>query len=255
MMKKLPKHISRLLLLLGVFLVIALVARYFLIDPSFYKYGHFRADSLPELAAAEPVYKGSAFCIECHEQRKSDWSTGAHTSVQCEVCHGKWLGCPENGPAMLPANTIRLCTMCHEAMPSRPAQQPQVVLAEHPFPDAEKPECKTCHNPHSPTVEELDETVPAETTAAEVITEPPAVAAKCLKCHGRMGQGRRNNPPIAGFSEERFTELMNQFKAGVGKSKAMIRYAKALSDEDIAALAQYYAGIPASPTDPMPEQD
>ena len=249
MFKNLPKHISRLLLLLGSFIVVALLARSFLIDPSFYEYGHFRADSVQELAAAEPVYRGSGFCIECHEQRKTDWSAGTHAVVQCEVCHGKYLGCPENGPAMLPVDTIRLCTMCHESMPARPINQPQVVLAEHPFPDEEKPECKTCHNPHSPTVEELLEPEPGAVIAVEELAEPPAAASKCLKCHGQMGQGRRNNPPLAGLSAEKFIELMNQFKAGIGESKIMIRYAKALSDEDIAVLARYYASLPA----PLPE--
>lgn len=253
MVKKLPKHISRLLLLLSLFLVAALVARSFLIDPSFYQYGHFRADAVPELAAAEPVYKGSGFCIECHEQRKTDWSVGAHAVVQCEVCHGKYLGCPDNSKAMLPADTIRLCTMCHEAMPARPAQQPQVVLAEHPFPDEEKPECKTCHNPHSPTVEELLEPGPDAVVAAEALAEPPAAASKCLKCHGKMGQGRRNNPPLAGLSAGKFIELMNQFKAGLGDNKTMIRYAKALSDEEIAALARYYESLPAPLPEPPPE--
>lgn len=229
--------------LIGFSLLLAFAARFYLVDPSFYKYGHFRADAVPELAAAEPVYKGSAFCLDCHEQRKTDWSTGTHRVVQCEVCHGVYLGCPENGPAMIPANTIRLCTMCHEAMPARPASQPQVVLAEHPFPDEEKPECKTCHNPHLPTVEELVEAPPAEDAAT--VAEPPAVASKCLRCHGDRGQGRRKNPPIAGMEPARFIELMNQYRSGDAESKTMIRYAEPLSDEDIEELARYYEGLPA----------
>lgn len=249
MTKKLPKHISRLLFLIGVFLLIALVARFYLIDPSFYEYGHYRADSVPELAAAEPVYRGSGFCLECHEQRKADWSAGTHATVQCEVCHGIYLGCPENSKAMLPGDTIRLCTMCHEAMPSRPVSHPQVVLAEHPFPDEEKPECKTCHNPHAPTVEELIEEPAAEGAIAPVEVAPPAAAEKCLRCHGNKGQGRRKNPPIAGMESALFIELMNKYKSGDADSKIMIRYAQALSDEEIAELARYYEALPA----PVPE--
>jgi len=253
MVKKLPRHISRLLFLLAFFLVIALVAKSFLIDPSFYEYGHYRADAVPELAAAEPVYKGSAFCLECHEQRKTDWSVGAHAVVQCEVCHGNYLGCPENGPAMLPGNTISLCTMCHEAMPARPAAHPQVVLAEHPFPDEEKPQCRTCHNPHSPTVEELLDDEPGSVVAAETVPEPPAAAEKCLRCHGKQGQGRRNNPPLAGLKAVEFTEMMDQYRSGASDSKVMTRYAKALTDEDIAALARYYEGLSVALPEPPPE--
>jgi cytochrome c553 len=253
MAEKLPKHISRLLFLLGLFLVVALVARFFLIDPSFYEYGHFRADAVPELAAAEPVYRGSGFCVECHEQRKADWFVGAHAVVQCEVCHGNYLGCPENGKAMLPGDTIGLCTMCHVAMPSRPARQPQVVLAEHPFADEEKPECKTCHNPHSPTVEELTEEPTDKDVTAPVEVEPPTAAEKCLRCHGNKGQGRRKNPPIAGMASARFIELMNAYRSGDAESKVMIRYASDLTDEDIAALARYYENLPAPPPEPPPE--
>jgi len=110
MPKKLPKHIVRLLILLVFFLLLAFAAKTWLTDPSFYKYGHYRADAIPELAAGEPRYKGSAFCINCHDQRKADWLNGAHAVVQCEVCHGPYRGCPENGKAMIPVATIRLCS-------------------------------------------------------------------------------------------------------------------------------------------------
>jgi cytochrome c553 len=225
MIKKLPKHIVRLLLLLSFFLLVALVAKSYLTDPSFYKFGHYRADAIPELAAGEPVYKGSAFCLDCHQQRADDWSKGVHVAVQCEVCHGPDRGCPENG---------------------------KIVFAEHPFPDEEKPQCKTCHNPHAPTVEELLEDAPAGDAAVTEV-KPPESASKCLKCHGNQGQGRRNNPPLAGIEPAVFIELMNQYKSGAGNNKTMIRYAKALSDEEIAELAHYYAGLPATLPEPPPE--
>lgn len=249
MIRKLPKHISRLLFILGFFLLIALIAKAYLTDPSFYKYGHYRADAIPELAAGEPVYKGSAFCLGCHEQRTADWQAGTHAVVQCEVCHGPYLGCPENSKAMIPSDTIRLCSTCHEAMPARPASQPQIVFAEHPFPDEEKPQCKTCHNPHAPTVEELLAEAPVEDAAVE----PPATASKCLKCHGQQGQGRRNNPPIAGLEAAVFIEMMNQYKSGAGESKTMIRYAKSLTGEEIEELARYYESLPAPLPEPQPE--
>ena len=49
-----PKHITRLLLLLGAALVVALVARTLLIPDSFYRFGHYRANSVIEVAAKEP---------------------------------------------------------------------------------------------------------------------------------------------------------------------------------------------------------
>ena len=258
MVNNLPKHIVRLLLLLGVLVVFALVAKAYLTDPSFYEYGHYRADAVPELAAAEPVYKGSAYCLECHEQRKSDWSNSAHVVVQCEVCHGTNREVclnpgherPENSQSTIPTDTIRLCTSCHLSLPARPAKQPQIVLGQHPFPDEETPQCYTCHNPHSPSNEE-----PAAKDAAQplTVTEPPAdlpeAVSKCAKCHGKQGQGRNKTPALAGMEAAVFIELMNNYKSGTSESKLMIKFASRLSDEEIAELARYYESLPVPPPD------
>ena len=254
MSKKLPKHIVRLLILLVFFLLLAFAAKLWLTDPSFYKYGHYRADAIPELAAGEPRYKGSAYCLGCHDERKADWSNGFHAVIQCEACHGADLGCPENGKAMIPVDTVRLCTTCHEAMPARPAQQPQIVLAEHPFPGEENEKCQTCHDPHSPTVEEL--LAGAETradTQADAKAELPSDLPAALKCHGKQGQGRRKNPPLAGMDSAVFIEQMNKFRSGAGESKKMTKYAKPLSDEEIVELARYFEGLPAKIPEEPPE--
>ena len=262
MPKKLPKHITRLLLLLSFFLLLAFAAKTYLTDPSFYKYGHYRADAIPELAAGEPVYKGSAYCLECHEQRKADWLTGAHIVVQCEVCHGtnrevclaggqQHL---ENNKTTIPADTIRLCTTCHLALPARPAGHPQIVLGEHPFPGEETPQCYTCHRPHSPSNKE-----PAaeEGAQAGTVTEPPAslleVLSKCSKCHGKQGQGRNKTPALAAMEAAVFIDKMNDYKSGANEHKTMARYARSLSDEETAELARYYEGLPVIVPETPPE--
>jgi cytochrome c553 len=131
------------------------------------------------------------------------------------------------------------------------------VLAEHPFPDEEIPRCQTCHNPHSPTVEELAAEVPDADAQADIIAEPPAhltaAIAKCVRCHGKQGQGRRKNPPIAGMESGEFIEKMRNFKAGTGEKTKMDKYAKPLSDEEIVELALYYEGLPASLPEETPE--
>lgn len=258
MFKKTPKHIVRLVFLLSFFLLSAYIAKIFLTDPSFYKYGHYRADVIPELVAGEPVYRGSAFCLECHKARMADWSSGAHVSVQCEVCHGTYRGCPENGKSMIPSDTIRLCSTCHEAMPARPERQPQVVLAEHPIPGEEIPQCQTCHDPHSPTTEELVARALGADAQPDLMTEPPAhlteVIARCARCHGQQGQGRRKNPALAGMESAVFIDLMKKFKSGAIESKRMARYAEPLSDEEIEELAHFYESLPAGPSDNSDEQ-
>lgn len=251
MPNKTPKHIVNLLLLLSGFFILALAAKVYLTDPSFYKYGHYRADSVPEIAAAEPLYQGAAYCLECHDEREADWLTGTHVTVQCEVCHGTDRGHPDNGKTMIQADKIRLCTSCHEALPARPAWQPQIVVAGHPFPDEETDQCHTCHDPHTPADDEPDVTasstdMPAEASAGTLVELPDAVK-KCAKCHGKRGQGRRKNPALAGLQAAVFIERMNMYISGERDNKKMAKAARKLSNEEIEELAGYYQSLPAPP--------
>ncbi len=246
MVKKMPKHISRLLLLVGTVLVLALVAKSWLTDPSFYRFGHYRADAVPELAAPTPLYQGSAYCLTCHSgknadkniDRNADWAIGVHHTVQCEVCHGTDAQHPDDGKTLIPADKIKLCTTCHLAITGRPATQPQIVLGEHPFPGEETPQCHTCHNPHSPSEmqeEETGQVAPADNA--------PAITSKCAKCHGAHGEGVKKNPVLAGLESAVFIERINEFKTGARKNKIMAKFAKALTDEEVAELAQYYESL------------
>jgi cytochrome c553 len=254
MRNKMPKHIVNLLLLLSFFMLMAFAAKVYLTDPSFYKYGHYRADAVPELAAGEPLYKGVAYCLECHDEREEDWSTGAHVTVKCEVCHGTdHQGHPDDGKTLIAADTIRLCTTCHEEMPARPARQPQIVVAGHPFPDEETDECHTCHDPHAPQDDESTAAAPdtealAEVSAGSSIDQPDAVR-KCAKCHGKKGEGRRKNPALAGLEVTVFIERMNMYLSGERDNKKMTKAAKLLSSEEIEELARYYESLPAPPTE------
>ena len=49
MAKGLPKHISRLLMLLVAAIAIAFALKVYLTDPSYYRFGYYRADAVPEL--------------------------------------------------------------------------------------------------------------------------------------------------------------------------------------------------------------
>jgi cytochrome c553 len=246
MTRGLPKHIVRLILLLGSALVIALVLKFYLTDPSYYKYGYYRADAVPELAEGALKYQGSASCLECHEERSAEWPEGAHKSVQCEVCHGVTEECPVKEGSRIASDTIRLCLTCHEQMPARPDHHPQIVLGKHPFDDGQIMPCKECHNPHSPgpvAREEITTTV--EPALAETAVAAPESAQKCAKCHGRQGEGVGKNPSLAGMTAAEFTEKMETYRSGESDSKIMIRFAQALSEEEIAELAAYYESLPA----------
>ncbi len=251
MPRKMPKHIFNLLLLLGGFSLLAVTAKIYLTDPSFYKFGHYRADAVPEVAAGTPLYQGSAYCKTCHEERLLDWSTGIHNTVQCEVCHGTDLEHPDDGKTLIPADTIKLCTYCHEAMPARPARQPQIISAEHPFPGDEPEPCQECHDPHSPGDSQAAEGTPNAGTPAVVAAgapgSVPAAASKCAKCHGKQGEGRKKNPALAGLESAVFIERINLYISGARDNKKMARYARSLSDEELAELAKYYENLPGIP--------
>lgn len=68
-------------------------------------------------------------------------------------------------------------------------------------------------------------------------------AANCAGCHGAAGEGMGENPPLAGLDEAAFAAAMNAFKSGERENAMMQMFAGQLSDQDIADLAAYYAGL------------
>jgi len=152
-----PGHIRRLLLILALAAIAGASAKYYLTDPSFGHYGHYRADSVPEIAAQQPRYQGPESCRQCHQDRVAFWQRGTHRYVKCELCHGPAARHPTNKAMHIPDNTITLCGSCHESLPARPNQViRQIKLSEHMNGQA----CIECHNPHSPshfTWEDIDE--------------------------------------------------------------------------------------------------
>ena len=254
-----PAHINRLLLLLAAFAVLAVTARHYVVDPSYYQFGAYRGDAVVELAAGEPQYKGASYCKSCHAVRHNEWMTSRHRSVKCEVCHGPAREHPANGPLPKPEDTIKLCTLCHEAMPGRPVSQPQIVIAEHPFPHDGPLQCVTCHNPHSPTIggprkppapEETISPSPssgrpvADASAVPIAVRMAALIAPCTPCHGADGRGAGTYPGLAGRDRTVLARQLEEYRSGALQSPMMNAFARSLSDADIVDLAEHYASLP-----------
>ena len=78
----------------------------------------------------------------------------------------------------------------------------------------------------------------------------------CALCHYPNGQGRAENAGVNGFPAEYFIQQLKDFAAGNRKSAdtrkqntgAMASIAKAMTDEEMKAAADYYAQIPVSYT-------
>lgn len=72
-----------------------------------------------------------------------------------------------------------------------------------------------------------------------------AKSSTCVACHGANGMS--NNPlypNLAGQKEQYLAKQLKAFRDGQRQDPVMTAMAKPLSDDDIANLAAYYAGLP-----------
>ena len=254
-----PKHIFRLVSLVLVFGVIGYAARTYFTANSYYEYGTTAATSVAEIAADKPKYQGTAYCQTCHVQRYAEWSKGVHNStavgkvVKCEVCHGPagrrdpppgYINSatgpvhPDNVKLVVPTDTVKLCTLCHEQIPGRPQGQPQIVVATH----AGTTQCTTCHNPHSPRIigAAAATTGPSGDAAAG---KAKAEASNCAACHGPVGVSENlPGPSLAGQKAAYLVGALKAYKTGARGNPVMGGMVGGLSDADIGNLAAFYAG-------------
>jgi cytochrome c553 len=239
------------------FAVLAYGAKQFFTVGSFYEYGHYRGKSVAEIAAEKPRYKGNAYCVSCHAQQVAEWTNGVHNSidvgkvVKCEVCHGPAGGRdveatyvppttgpdhPKNLKMVVPADTQKLCTLCHERMTGRPLQQRQIVVADH----AGTQQCIVCHNPHSPR---LGLVAATSTAQAGDAAAGKVKAAECAGCHG--ADGVSNNLPGPTLANQNAAYVIDALKAynSGAREEPMMSAAAKMSDDDAANLAAHFAEL------------
>lgn len=77
--------------------------------------------------------------------------------------------------------------------------------------------------------------------AAKAGPSPEMLSQTCAACHGTLGSSVAVIPTIAGADPEYFLETMQAFKSGDRKATVMDRVAKGYSDEEITAMADYFA--------------
>ena len=83
----------------------------------------------------------------------------------------------------------------------------------------------------------------AATASAADAQAGKSKSAPCAVCHGAGGEGKGNNPPIAGMAPARFVQAINDFKSGKRTSPVMKGYAMQLDAAEAADLAAYYASL------------
>ena len=83
--------------------------------------------------------------------------------------------------------------------------------------------------------------VRAESPAAAMVSHP------CAGCHGTLGQSQGQAPLIAGLPATYIRSAMLAYKSGERASTIMGRLARGYSDEEINAMADFFAAQPWKP--------
>ena len=145
-----PPQLKTLIPLFIVFIGLFLIVRHFLIPESFGKFGHYRANSLEEIAALPMHYAGKAICIECHETIAEQLSSDMHANLSCEVCHGPGAIHADDfdkKDMLVKDGSRKFCGRCHSINPARKIEViNQVDTNDH---HNERENSIDCHNPHA----------------------------------------------------------------------------------------------------------
>ncbi len=79
--------------------------------------------------------------------------------------------------------------------------------------------------------------------AAVADPQTPPIAQACAGCHGQSGAGMGAIPDIAGYDRDAFIQVWEEFRAGARFATIMTRIAPGYTDEEVAALADYFASL------------
>lgn len=247
-----PKHITRLLLLMVTFGIVAIAAKHFFTVDSYYLYGHYRGNSVADIASDKPKFTGNAYCLTCHEAQSTAWSKSVHNAkdkgkkVNCEVCHGAGASRDRKGPfenvatgpehpknlkLTSPSDINKTCTLCHEKMAGRPAQQPQIDVSAH----TGTLQCTVCHDVHSPRT--IAGSLAADTPAGDAAAGKTA-AAVCAGCHATPIA-----PALDGQRPAYVAAAVHAYKSGERDNKMMQGIVAAMGDSDVQNVAAYYGSL------------
>jgi cytochrome subunit of sulfide dehydrogenase len=79
------------------------------------------------------------------------------------------------------------------------------------------------------------------TAAAVASAEPPAGAAACSGCHPASARVTSPVPRLAGLDQAWIIRAMEDFRSGKRAATVMDRIAKGFTDDEIQAIAAWYA--------------
>lgn len=70
------------------------------------------------------------------------------------------------------------------------------------------------------------------------------LAASCASCHGTNGRAVTGMEALAGYPQDRLVKAMKDFRSGAKPATLMHQLAKGYTDEQIEAIAKYFAAQP-----------
>jgi len=248
-----PKHIRRLIAILAVLAMLFVAGKMYFPPKSFGVYGHYRAASVEDIAAAHPAYLSSDSYSAAYPKEYEIWSSGIHKVVKCQICHttvGKTLNMASLSgatslltSATLPAagDSRKLCVKCHERIAGRPDYMPQIEVDSHSKGQA----CTACHNPHSPLFSNAGEPiVPSGGAGAVDVAAGRKLSATCAACHGPEGvSATAMFPNLACQKQPYLIGALTEYQSGKRANPVMGGIAKSLSTADIQNVAAYFSGI------------
>ena len=78
-------------------------------------------------------------------------------------------------------------------------------------------------------------------------------AATCFTCHGNEGRSVGGVPPsLAGRSKSELLQALKDFKEGRRPATIMHQHAKGYTDQQLDAIAGYFAAVKPGPAAPAP---
>ena len=208
-----PKHIVRLLTVIAVLVIVALSARFYFKDSSFYQYGHYRGKAPAEIASKLPKIQGSASCQSCHKAIYDEWSAGIHrkstkdnavpgivvkSGPNCEVCHTPAGNHPSKEPMPLSVeDSMTTVTHSHDHVHASNIPGRKLMLT----PDEMRGVCIACHEkmPGRPSIQ------------PQVVINAHAGEELCITCH---------NPHSPKINYDKVPRMVAMKKAGVGNAAA-----------------------------------
>ena len=92
-------------------------------------------------------------------------------------------------------------------------------------------------------------TTTATTTVAAPAQPPSALqirvwASTCMACHGTAGRAQPGMPSLAGMPRDEMIRKMTDYRSGRTPATVMHHHARGYSDDQIAAIAGYFAALP-----------